>query len=62
MTGTYKEDDKWARQEGFGARGRIGVPTVIFFPHERKMIPFKYIEDAAMMLEALNKTYESPMK
>lgn len=48
--GTYKQDDRWARQHGIG--GRSGKPghTILFFPYEHKFIGFKRIEDARNIL------------
>jgi len=53
VTGSYKVDDRWTREMGFAARGTIGCPTVIFFPNQKKMLPFRYVEDAAVMMESL---------
>jgi len=51
-TGTYKIDDKWAKEQGYiGAQ--IGVPTVVFFPNEKRLIPFRRIEDAVVFLETI---------
>lgn len=57
VTGSYKLDDKWARKEGFGARGVVGCPTVVFFPYEKKVLPFRFIEDAVLFLESTNKNW-----
>lgn len=37
-SGTYKVHDDWA--EGIGYLPQYGVPVVVFFPGQRKMIPF----------------------
>ena len=57
MTGSYKVDDKWTREMGLAARGTAGCPTVIFFPNQKKMIPFRNVEDAAVMLQALQQVW-----
>lgn len=51
--GTYKEDDTFARQHGIG--GRAGNPglSIMFFPHEHRMIGFKHIEDAQMLMTGM---------
>jgi len=51
-TGTFLVFDDYARRMGFyGAE--VGNPTVILFPEERKMIAFKHLEDAVLLLESL---------
>lgn len=48
-TGTYKVLDSFASEHGFyGAE--LAVPTVLFDPHERKMVPFKHLDDAILHL------------
>jgi len=59
LTGTYKVDDTWARAEGFGQSSNIGCPTVILFPKEKRMIPFKYVEDAVMVLKLIDEVWNS---
>ncbi|MCL6442053.1 MAG: hypothetical protein K6T83_01080 [Alicyclobacillus sp.] len=54
VTGTYKVEDYFGASNGFGASALAVSPTVIFFPHEKRMIPFFHIEDAVMMLRALS--------
>lgn len=53
VTGTYKVEDGYAQANGYGASAQAVSPTVIFFPHEKRMIPFHNIEDAALVLQAL---------
>ena len=36
--GTYKLHDEWAASKGY--RAHYGVPLVVLYPHERKVIPF----------------------
>lgn len=55
VTGTYKVEDYFGASNGYGASALAVSPTVIFFPHEKRMMPFFHIEDAVMMLRLLNK-------
>lgn len=52
-SGTYKTRDNWAEAQGFAPR--YGVPVVILFPGERKLLSFPgpYFADAVGMLKAL---------
>jgi predicted phosphodiesterase len=49
--GTYKQDDRWARQHGIG--GRSGQPghAIVFFPYEHKFIGYKHLEDAVKWIK-----------
>lgn len=49
-TGSYKVDDLHSREWGF-VNGGIGTPTVIFYPHRKKIVPYMSIEDAIEHLE-----------
>jgi len=44
--GTYKQDDRWARQHGIGGRGGQPGHAIVFFPYEHKFIGYKHLEDA----------------
>lgn len=44
-TGTYKIEDGYSKDEGFGS-GQLGSPVVILDPKEKRVIPFLHIEDA----------------
>lgn len=57
-TGSYKIDDKWAREQGF-VDAAIGVPTVVFWPNEKRMVPFRRIEDAVLFLESLDSVWDN---
>lgn len=52
-TGTYKLDDQWARSMNMG-RGQPAGSTVLISTEEKRMMPFLKLEDAVMVLEALN--------
>lgn len=52
-TGSYKINDEWARAHGFDG-GQIGVPTVVFYPNKKHMVPFWKIEDAVKYLKSIN--------
>jgi len=49
-TGTYKTKDTYARTYGFYGL-RVGNPTIILYPHERKMVPFLHMHDALAFLK-----------
>lgn len=51
--GTYKVHDEWAESKGY--KPTYGVPTVVFMPGERKMVPFASMEDAVAFMEAIRK-------
>lgn len=55
--GTYKCDDQFARQHGIG--GRAGTPgmAIMFFPNEHRMVGFKHIEDAYLLMSNLFNGY-----
>lgn len=46
VSGTYKENDKWAAQNGIGGRGQTGGIALMMYPHEKRMQGFKRIETA----------------
>lgn len=46
VSGTYKEDDKWAAQNGIGGRGQSAGICIMLYPNKRKMEAFKDIETA----------------
>lgn len=52
-TGTYKAEDPYARQRSLG-RGQPPGSTVLLSTVERHMIPFARLEDATMVMDALN--------
>ncbi len=54
-TGTYKTDDTYARSKQLG-RGQPPGATVLLSTVERHLIPFLRLEDAVMVMEALNKS------
>ena len=53
VSGTYKEVDKWASQNGIGGRGQQGGIAIMFYPHEKRMQGFKDIETAVDYMNAL---------
>jgi len=58
-TGTFLVYDDYARRFGFyGAE--VANPTIILFPFERKMISFKRLQDAVIMLRALREQAQTP--
>jgi hypothetical protein len=48
-TGTYKVFDPHAEEYGYYGGGH-GVITVVFFPNERRMVPFRRLEEAIAFL------------
>ncbi len=44
--GTYKTDDRWARQHGLGSRSGCPGHAIVLFPNEHRFIGFKRMEDA----------------
>jgi len=51
--GSFKPSDRYSRSLGYPSLGAF-IPTVILFPHERRMIPFLHLEQSAVVLKALN--------
>lgn len=51
-TGTYKIDDGYSKQEGFG-EGQLGGCMVVLSPQTKKIIPFFRIEDGMEYLRML---------
>ncbi len=52
--GSYKTQDRYARQEGFG-EGSISVPVVLFNPYKRDIRGFQSLEEGIEYLAYLNK-------
>jgi hypothetical protein len=50
VSGTYKEVDKWASQNGIGGRGQKGGIALMMFPHEKRMEGFKDIQSAVDLM------------
>lgn len=50
--GTYKLKDAFAESLGYYGGG-YGIPTVILYPDQRKMLPFYSLSDAITVLDAL---------
>jgi len=51
-TGTYSTKSDFALQNGFfGAH--VANPTVVYYPNQDKMVPFKFLEDAIVHLKAV---------
>ena len=53
VSGTYKEVDKWASQNGIGGSGQTGGIALMMYPHEKKMQGFKRIETAADLMSRI---------
>jgi len=53
-SGSVKIWDSYGQQGGFG-KGKPGVPVVIFFPDEHRMINFTHLKDGVQVLNALRK-------
>lgn len=51
-SGSYKYYDEFGQKIG-GYRAILGVPVVIFFPDTKRMIGFRYMEDAILVLKSL---------
>ncbi len=51
-SGSYKRYDEWG-QKLAGYEGEHAVPVVIFFPNERRMMPFKKLRDGVEVLKLL---------
>lgn len=50
VSGTYKEVDKWASQNGIGGRGQKGGIALMMFPHQKRMEGFKDIQTAVDLI------------
>lgn len=50
VSGTYKERDKWASQNGIGGRGQQGGIALMLYPGERRMEAFKDIQTAVDLM------------
>jgi hypothetical protein len=53
-SGTVKVWDDYGQQGGFG-KGKPGVPVVIFYPNEHRMISFTHLRDGVDYLNAIRK-------
>jgi len=53
-SGSVKIWDDYAQQGGFG-KGKPGVPVVIFYPNEHRMLSFAHLRDGVDCLNALRK-------
>jgi len=51
--GTYKLDDQWAERKGISDSKERGGLGILFYPKERKMIPFLQMEDGVEYLNTL---------
>ena len=49
-TGTYKVTDYYTEESGFYGAA-VAVPTVVFFPDRKKMLPFRDFRDALSFLQ-----------
>ncbi len=52
-SGSRKIWDEYGQQNAGGAKGQPGIPTVVLFPNEHKMVPFRDIRDAIPYLRAV---------
>lgn len=50
--GSYKVKDPWAESIGFYTGG-YGVPAVVLFPQERRIIPFLHLRNAVALLDGV---------
>ena len=55
-SGSVKVWDSYGQQGGFG-KGKPGVPVVIFYPNEHRMMNFTHLRDGVDVLNALRKTF-----
>jgi len=46
VSGTLKQDDKWAAQNGIGGRGQLAGTSIMLFPEEKQMVGFKQFKSA----------------
>ena len=53
-SGSVKIWDDHGQQGGYG-KGKPGVPVVIFYPNEHRMIPFTHLKDGVEVLNAIRK-------
>jgi hypothetical protein len=53
VSGTFKEDDKWAAQNGIGGRGQQPGICIALYPNERRMQAFKDIRTAVDFIEGM---------
>jgi hypothetical protein len=51
-TGTYKIDDSYSESEGFG-KGQQGGSMIVLDPKEKRIVPFKNLEDGMRYLKAI---------
>ena len=50
VSGTYKENDKWASQNGIGGRGQKGGIALMMFPYDKRIEAFKNIQTAVDLM------------
>jgi len=53
-SGSVKVWDDYGQQGGFG-KGKPGVPVIIFYPNEHRVIPFTHLKDGVEVLNAIRK-------
>lgn len=51
-TGTFKVNDPWSLQHGYNP-GQVGMPAVVFWQQEKRMVPFRHVEDAVAYMAAV---------
>lgn len=51
--GTFKLDDQWSKRKGISDSQERGGLGILFYPNERKMIPFLQMEDGVEYLNTL---------
>lgn len=54
-SGSYKVKDEWSESKGF--RPSYGVPIVVFFPDEHKMVSFKDFDEGVRYISAVRAAY-----
>lgn len=53
VSGTLKQDDKWAAQNGIGGRGQLAGTSIMLFPKEKQMVGFKKFESAVYIMDKM---------
>lgn len=51
-SGSYKIYDEFGQKIG-GYKGKVGVPVVVIFPNEKKLVPFRNLEDGISYLKSV---------
>ena len=51
-SGSYQVYDEYGQQLG-GYKGKIGVPVVVMFPNEHRLVPFESLRDGVAFLKAV---------